>query len=433
MEPYVRTTIVPRTTTSLTLRLAVKLAVTLATIALAGPLVAQTPTPPPTPSPTPAPPPTSKNPPSWSSRSHRDDDEDDAADARREAREATREAAHEAAEAAREAAREARDAVAENVPQAMAAMRESLRDVGPEMRDMEHEWRWNKGKHHDDDEDRDADEETSIDTTLAFAATGGVIDLELLSGEITVRGWSRAEARVHATSESGPIDFDHTSARISLDAHRGHGDDCEFDLTVPYGTRVLMRSNSGDLHYLAVKGEVEARSVSGGVDMSETKGSTTIETVSGDIRARDINGSLRINTISGTVELASVTGDIDISSVSGDITLPDARSRVVRMESVSGTETFGGTIDPAGRYDFHSHSGDISLRMPGDVNASLSLQTFSGDIDSDFKLTLNPTGASGRREGHHIDTTIGNGGGAHVTIETFSGDVRLERRSRTSE
>jgi DUF4097 and DUF4098 domain-containing protein YvlB len=100
------------------------------------------------------------------------------------------------------------------------------------------------------------------------------------------------------------------------------------------------------------------------------------------------------------------------------------------MESVSGTETYGGTIDPAGRYDFHSHSGDVSLRMPANVNASLSLQTFSGDIDSDFKLTLEPNSPHGRREGHHIDTTIGTGAGAHVTIETFSGDVRLERQSR---
>jgi DUF4097 and DUF4098 domain-containing protein YvlB len=195
-----------------------------------------------------------------------------------------------------------------------------------------------------------------------------------------------------------------------------------------------MRSNSGDLHYLAVKGEVEARTVSGGVDVSDTKGTTTIETVSGDIRARGIAGSLRVNTISGTVELSTVTGDVDVSTVSGDITLPDARSRVVRMESVSGTEIYGGTIDPAGRYDFHSHSGDITLRMPADVSATLSLQTFSGDFDTDFKLTLNPSNSPiNRHQGHHIDTTIGSGGGAHVTIETFSGDVRLERRSRTSE
>jgi DUF4097 and DUF4098 domain-containing protein YvlB len=193
-----------------------------------------------------------------------------------------------------------------------------------------------------------------------------------------------------------------------------------------------MRSNSGDLHYLSVKGEVETRTVSGGVDISDTKGSTAVETVSGDIRARNVDGSLRLNTISGGVELGSMNGDADISTVSGDISLIDAHSRVVRMESVSGTETYAGTIDPAGRYDFRSHSGDISLRIPADANAMVSLQTFSGDIDSDFKLTLNPNSDAGRHhDGHHIDTTIGTGGGARVTIETFSGDVRLERSSHS--
>jgi len=315
-----------------------------------------------------------------------------------------------------------------------------MRIIGPEMRDMTHAWdhAWSENGHyayHDHEiQGPDDNDETAIDTTLAFSASGGVVDLGLISGEITVRGWSRAEARVHATSESGPITFDHTQSRISLESHRGGGDDCQFDLTVPYGTRVLMRSNSGDLHYLAVKGEIEARTVSGGVDLSDAKGTTNIETVSGDIRARNIEGNLRVNTISGTIELSTVTGDVDVSTVSGDITLPDAKSRIVRMESVSGTETYGGTIDPAGRYDFRSHSGDITLRMPGTANASLSLQTFSGEIDSDFKLTLNPTiRSSERHESHHIDTTIGTGAGAHVTIETFSGDVRLERRSHTSE
>jgi DUF4097 and DUF4098 domain-containing protein YvlB len=409
---------------------------TVAAMLIAAPLAAQvTPPTPPTP-PTPSAPP---SPP----RSHwHSDDEDERADrtdVERQIREATREAAQDAREAAREAAQEAREAVAEALPQAMEAQRDAMREIGPAMRDMgrtmDRDWH---GNHWRDDRDNrdsrdDGDDEITIDTTLAFAATGGVVDLGLISGEITVRGWSRAEARIHATSESGPINFDHTPSRIGLEVHRG-GDDCQFDLTIPFGTRVLMRSNSGDLRYLSVKGDIEARTVSGGVDISDTKGSTTIETVSGDIRARNMDGGVRANTISGTVELGSVTGDADISTVSGDVSLLDARSRIVRMESVSGTETYGGIIDPAGRYDFRSHSGDITLRIPGDANAMLSLQTFSGDIDTDFNLTLHTgSGESGHHAGNHIDTTIGKGGGAHLTIETFSGDVRIQRASRASE
>jgi DUF4097 and DUF4098 domain-containing protein YvlB len=380
---------------------------------------AQTPTPP-----TPPPPPSS-----WHHH-HSDDDDEDYSEIGRDVSRAAREASKAAAEASREAAHEARIAVAEAMPQAMQAERDAIRSVGPTVHEMTREWR-NDRKWRDAQDGDDNDDEVTIDTTVTFSSSGGVADLGLLTGEITVRGWSRPEARIHAHSESGPITFDHTPSHLSLDSHHS-SDECEFDVTVPYGTRVLMRSNSGDIHYLSVQGETEARTVSGGVDISDTKGSTTVETVSGDLRARHVEGALRVNTISGGIEAAMVTGDAELSSVSGDISLLDATSRTVRMESVSGTETYSGNIDPAGRYDFRSHSGDITLRIPAETNASLSLGTFSGDIDTDFKLSLHASpGADGHRSGSHIDTTIGNGGGAHISIETFSGDARIQRRSHS--
>jgi len=360
----------------------------------------------------------------------RDDDRDDDGDMRadsgwhhgRHDRDVERRVAADVRAAMREAAREAHRAIADAMPQvamageiAESATRSALRSTAPLTGHWGRSWR------------DDAATEETIDTTMAFAASGGVVDLGIVSGSITVRGWSRAEARVHATSESPEITFDHTASRITMDVRRRHGDDdAELDLTVPYGTRVLMRSTDGDLHALDVRGAIEARTVSGGVDVSDANGPATIETVSGDVRARHITGPLRVNAISGDVELGTIAGDVDASTVSGDIALPDARSRIVRMESVSGDLTFGGPMDPAGRYDFRSHSGSVTLRMPGDAGAALSLETFSGEIDTDFKLLVGGNGGGARSGGHHIDSTIG-GGGAHVTVETFSGDVRLER------
>lgn len=404
-----------------------RVAVLLAVLAiLTTPLAthAQTPTPPAPPSP-PSPPS------SW--HHHSDDDDDDYAemsrDMNRDMGRVAREASKVAAEATREATREARIAMAETMPQAMQAERDALRSIGPTVHEMTRQWR-NDGRWRDT-QGRDDDDEVTIDTTVTFNASGGVVDLGIMTGEITVRGWSRAEARIHAHSESGAITFDHTSSHISLDAHHG-SDECEFDVTVPYGTRVLMRSNSGDIHYLSVKGEIEARTVSGGVDISDAEGNVSVETVSGDMRARHVVGPLRVNTISGGIEATSVTGNAELSSVSGDISLLDTTSPVVRMETVSGTVTYSGNINPAGRYDFHSHSGDMTLRIPAETNATLSLGTFSGDIDTDFKLSLHGGGdANGHHDGSHMDTTIGNGGGAHITIETFSGDVRIQRRSHS--
>src|SRR5215469_398082 len=69
----------------------------------------------------------------------------------------------------------------------------------------------------------DDDDQPAIDTTIPFNTSGGVVDLSIVSGEITVTGWSRGEARVHVTSddEDQPVHFEHSADRILLDA--GHG------------------------------------------------------------------------------------------------------------------------------------------------------------------------------------------------------------------
>ncbi len=264
----------------------------------------------------------------------------------------------------------------------------------------------------------------AIDTLLGFAATGGIVDLGLVAGEITVTGWERAEVKIHATSEGPPIQATLGRDRIALDVHPRHDDrDVAFDLTVPFGTRVITHSVSGDVHVHDVRGALDGRTVSGDADVAGAA-ATTLETVSGALRARDIAGNIRALSVSGDVNLDDVRGDVDIGTVSGDIAVPAARARLVHVESVSGDVAYGGPIDPAGRYEFHSHSGDVTLHLPAGAAAALSLDTFSGSVDSDFPVPLTDSRQIG--PGHHIDVLLGRGG-ARVTVETFSGDISLKR------
>ena len=283
----------------------------------------------------------------------------------------------------------------------------------------------------DHERDRDDDDaESTIDTTVALGR-GAVVDLSLVSGEIIVTAWSRQEARVHATSERGRIELEASSSRLSLDV----GGDTRYEVTVPVGTRVLTHSVSGDQQIRGTKGELEARTVSGELEVDDALG-LVFESVSGDVRARHLAGDVSGSSVSGEIELADVGGDVRAESTSGDVTVDGAaRAKVVRLESVSGTLSYTGAIDRAGRYDFTSHSGDITLALPGDVGAQLGLETFSGDIQSDFAITTR--GASDdddrgpRRQ--RLDVTLG-GGGARITVSTFSGDINLERASaRTKE
>jgi DUF4097 and DUF4098 domain-containing protein YvlB len=294
-------------------------------------------------------------------------------------------------------------------------------------------------RHHRHDHSAESDETTTIDTTIAFAATGGVADLSLVSGKIIVTAWTRPEVRVHVTSDHVPVRFEHESGRLLLDARgyrRGHGDhdddddgdnDADYTVTVPVGTRVILHSISGDLESQGTRGDIEARSVSGDIRADDVARTATLETLSGNLTVHNVRGDLHMRTVSGDADADMVTGDVTFTSVSGHGYVTKAASRNLHMESVSGDLTYGGTLDPSGTYDLHAHSGDVHLELPADAGATVSLDSFSGEITSDFQITIQPRGETGPG-GQHLDATLGKGG-ARITVVTFSGDIDLRSAS----
>ena len=282
-----------------------------------------------------------------------------------------------------------------------------------------------------DRRDRDeAREWTSrIDTTLSLAR-GGTVELSLVSGEIMVNGGGGSDVRLRASSERGRLELTATSNRIALEVRSDQGrmGDTRYEVTVPAGTRVLMRGVSGDLTARDVRGEVEASSVSGNVEIRNAATRVVAGSVSGDVTVAQVAGPVRANSVSGDVTVEDVQGDIGVETVSGDITLDRIASRSVRTKSVSGDVQYDGSFESAGRYEFNSHSGDIRLVVPAELGALLTLQTFSGEIQSDFPLTITPAAGERRGRPRSMTFTLGQGG-ARIDVETFSGDVRLERRA----
>lgn len=268
-----------------------------------------------------------------------------------------------------------------------------------------------------------------IDTTVALGR-GGMVDLSSFNGDVTVSTWDRDEVKIHATSH-GNLRLESSASRVSLteNPYRGSYDDDDehnvgFELTVPRSTRVLVRSVSGDLKLRDVS-DIELHTVSGDIQISNIANRAILETVAGDVTATKVGGGLRVNTVSGDIHAHDVTGEVAGQSVSGDIVLDGVTSSYVRTETVSGEIQFVGPIDTKGRYEFHSHSGDIDLNLTsGGNDATLYVETYSGDLDSNCSMTLQP-GGSGSRMGKRGTFTLGNGGGAHFSIQTFSGDVHI--------
>lgn len=278
----------------------------------------------------------------------------------------------------------------------------------------------------------------SLDTTVTLDRQA-TVDLSLMSGRIDIVGGGGSQARIRATSKGGDIRFDASGGRLRLSvdpgSHRrcrddyrtncssGSGD-ARFELTVPAGTRVLANSISGPISVRGTKGEIDANSVSGSVIVTDAARKVKAASVSGNVSVSQVLGDVRASSVSGRVEVIDVTGDVETESVSGRISMTGARSKFVRAGTVSGRIAYAGTFDPSGTYEFKSHSGSLWLTLPSDVGAQMRIETFSGGIDSDFPVTLQPNQTRGSTR--NIEFKIGDGR-SRIVAETFSGQIKLQR------
>ncbi len=269
-----------------------------------------------------------------------------------------------------------------------------------------------------------------VDTTFAFDKTGS-ITVNATSGDIVVTGWDRAQIHVRAVSDDDAIRFDASAGRMTLEVGGQHrGSDSRFELSVPYGVRVYASSRSGDVSVRGTRGQVEVHTQSGDMLVDEVVGRLDVNTVSGDLRANQISGDAEINSISGDARLADVRGDVDATTVSGDVDLRGVSAKLVRARTTNGDVTYDGIIDPAGRYELSTHSGDVHLHVPRDVSAQLTVSTWSGGINSDFPITLKPgEHGIGLTSSKRFSFQLG-AGAARITAETFSGDITISSDGR---
>lgn len=280
------------------------------------------------------------------------------------------------------------------------------------------------------DRDRDREEYAAeIDTTISFSRTG-TVELQLTGGEIIVTSWPREQVRVRATSERSALRLDASSAHVSLGLRQGssRSGDTRFEVTIPVGARVRANTTSGDIRVSGSKADVEARTQRGDIAVEDV-GRIDLNAFSGDVEATTVAGDVRIGVLSGDVRVRGATGEVEIKTVSGEVDVRDTRARLVRLESTSGDLTYDGTIDPSGRYELETHSGDVDLSLPANIGANVVVSTFSGSVESDFPMVLEPGAhGDGSSHGKELRLTIGRGG-ARITAKSFSGDINIRSRS----
>lgn len=248
------------------------------------------------------------------------------------------------------------------------------------------------------------------------------LQVENQGGSVVVEGWDRNEVRVQAEHNARTrVSVRRRGDIISVEAEgmRGPALITDIRITAPRSLAIRVEGMFTDVTVNQPGGDVSVETLEGAIEVIGGQGTVRATTVNGVIRARDTQGRLELQTIARGIEVENAQGEVYAESVSGPIVLKGMRARVVDVGSVSGRVLFEGTLPQGSRYAFGSHSGRVSLILPANASASITVASLSGSVESAFagQLSTEP-----RRRRSVF--TLG-GGDTRVEVETFSGSISL--------
>ena len=135
--------------------------------------------------------------------------------------------------------------------------------------------------------------------------------------------------------------------------------------------------------------------------------------VPSDVRlvARTVDGDVDAESLNGEVEACSVLGNIRISTAG-----------YARAKTVTGSITASlGDANWPGQIAFETITGEISVKLPANLNTEVHAESTVGNISTEFPLTV-----QGSLNRQAMNGTIGNGG-RKLVLKTISGPIRLLR------
>lgn len=261
------------------------------------------------------------------------------------------------------------------------------------------------------------------DTTIRVDR-GTRLDVDNHRGEVVIAGWDRDAVRVRSDLSSRQVLEVNTGGsvlRLRPRTIQGGPRDADIVITVPRWMDVRVHGNQVDVDIRGTEAEVSVETVGGDVTVRGGAGLIAIRTVQGEIDVTGATGRVEVLSTNEDITLADIAGDIYVEGTNGDITLRGIRSTSTRVTTVNGDLAYDGTIRDNGRYVFSTHNGDVTLTVPANVNATVSVGTYHGEFESDFPVRL-----TGTTRDRSFTFTLGSGS-ARIELESFNGEIRLRR------
>jgi len=265
----------------------------------------------------------------------------------------------------------------------------------------------------------------------------GILGVKLMSGRITVKGYSGKEVIIEANVVA--------MKRISKDEE--FRDYEEFEGVRP--NRFEEREERKKKQKSKAEGMKKIHIPLTGLEVVEKDNVMTVQVDSFD---QDIdltiqvpfNTSLKLRCVDdGEIKVEQVSGEIEAEVVDGPVNLKNISGAVTAHSFDDGIVASFNKV-PAGKpMSFTSMDGDIDITFPPNTKATLKMQARDGEIYSDFDIKLEQkaqrTEEDLRKEGgkyrlHMENFSYGkiNGGGPEIVLKTIDGNIYIRKGKQVS-
>lgn len=260
-----------------------------------------------------------------------------------------------------------------------------------------------------------------MDTTFAVRA-GGELNVDVMNGTVTINTWDRDAMRVHAAGAGArDVDIDHEGLEVDIDVEsRGAPRTVTLEITVPRSYHVAVDGLNISVIVENLRGSAVVENVEGPIVVRAVTGDVQVESVSGSITIENVRGALDVATVNQAIRISGGSGSIEAETVNGSIVMRTVDSADVDASTVNGLVEYLGTVRDGGSYFLGTHNGRITMGIPAQANASVTVDTQNGRVQSDFAVRV---GGTGQRE---FSFTVGTGS-ARVQLESYNGTINLVR------
>ena len=217
--------------------------------------------------------------------------------------------------------------------------------------------------------------------TKSFSAgKGGMLVVDIGSGDIRVNGWEKDEVSVRITGwdaedlDNIEITQEGTTIRVQDRSRFGSSSDLHVTVNVPSRFSTDLKTSGGNLELEGpLSGSLRGVTSGGNISLGNLGGNLKMTTSGGNIDAGTFQGDFSVNTSGGNISIGVISGEGRVTTSGGDIRIESAGKGL--QANTSGGDVRIGNVGGDARVS--TSGGDLEV---GKVTGNATLSTSGGNV-----------------------------------------------------